>query len=82
MSMSGFICRSLVGKVLCMNGKLGSAFGGPDDQIREQNAKMAQLREEEPSIDKYIGMLESRASFRRRRTKGINLGGDRISPKG
>ena len=46
-----------------MNGKLGSAFGGPDDQIREQNAKMAQLREEEPSIDKYIGMLESRASL-------------------
>ena len=38
---------------------LGSAFEELNDQIREQNAKMAQLREEEPSIDKYIGVLES-----------------------
>jgi len=46
--------------------ELGSAFGELDDQIRKQNAKMSQLREEEPSIDKYIEMLES----------GISLGGD------
>jgi uncharacterized protein YdcH (DUF465 family) len=46
--------------------ELGSAFGELDDKIKQQNAKMAQLREEEPSIDKYIEMLES----------GVSLGGD------
>ncbi len=46
--------------------ELGSAPRGLDDQIREQNTKMVQLREEEPNIDKYIGMLES----------GISLGAD------
>ena len=46
--------------------ELGSAFGELDDQIKQQNAKMAQLREEEPTINKYIGMLES----------GVSLGGD------
>jgi len=45
---------------------IGSAFGDLDEHIREQNAKIAQLREEEPSIDKYIGMLES----------GVSLGED------
>ena len=46
--------------------ELGLAFGELDDQIKKQNTKMAQLREEEPSIDRYIGMLES----------GVSLGGD------
>ena len=42
---------------------LGSDFGELDEQIRQQNAKIARLREEEQSIDKYIGMLESGLSL-------------------
>lgn len=36
-----------------------------DEQIRQQNAKIDQLREEEPGIGKYIGMLESGLSLSR-----------------
>jgi len=42
---------------------LGLDFGELDEQIAEQNGKMAQLREEEPSIDRCIGMLESGLSL-------------------
>ena len=38
-------------------------FGELDEQIGSQNAKMAQLREDDPDINKYIGMLESGLSL-------------------
>lgn len=34
-----------------------------DDEIRRQNAKIDQLRQEDPEADRYIGMLESNLSL-------------------
>jgi hypothetical protein len=38
---------------------LGLDFRELDEEIRGQNIKIDQLREEDSEIDKYIGMLES-----------------------
>jgi proteasome assembly chaperone (PAC2) family protein len=38
-------------------------LAGLDEEIRQQNAKIDQLRQDDPEIDRYIGMLESRLSL-------------------
>jgi proteasome assembly chaperone (PAC2) family protein len=42
---------------------LGLDFAELDEQISSQNTKMAQLREDDPDINRYIGMLESELSL-------------------
>ncbi|MHC4545387.1 MAG: PAC2 family protein [Planctomycetota bacterium] len=42
---------------------LGLDFGELNEKIRDQNIKIDRLREEDPEINKYIGMLESELSL-------------------
>jgi len=42
---------------------IGLDFAELDEAIRDQNTKIAKLREEEQEINKYIGMLESQLSL-------------------
>jgi proteasome assembly chaperone (PAC2) family protein len=42
---------------------LGLALGELDAKIRKQNAKIEQLRQDDPEVSRYIGMLESKLSL-------------------
>lgn len=42
---------------------LGLALGELDARIRKQNVKIEQLRQDDPEVNRYIGMLESKLSL-------------------